>query len=117
MNNQPLIELMSSTAIVPAVAVVGHEDGETDRGLGGGDGENEQGEHLAGEIVQEADENATRLRLTDSRMSSTDIRITMMFLRLRMMPATPEREHDGGDGEILAESDHDQGPIMSKVRS
>ena len=27
--------------------------------------------------------------LTDSRINSTDIRMTMMFLRLRMMPATP----------------------------
>src|SRR6476620_9039878 len=35
------------------------------------------------------DEKATRLMLTESRISSTDIRMTMMFLRLRMMPATP----------------------------
>ena len=27
--------------------------------------------------------------LTDNRINSTDIRMTMMFFRLRMMPATP----------------------------
>ena len=34
-------------------------------------------------------ENATRLMLTESRISSTDIRMMMMFLWLRMIPATP----------------------------
>src|SRR6476620_11072430 len=34
-------------------------------------------------------EKATRLMFTDSRISSTDIMMTMMFLRLRMMPAMP----------------------------
>jgi hypothetical protein len=34
-------------------------------------------------------ENATRLMLTASRISSTDIRMMMTFLRLRKMPNTP----------------------------
>ncbi|MDT4887472.1 hypothetical protein FQZ97_1239300 [compost metagenome] len=34
-------------------------------------------------------EKATKLMLTESRMSSTDIRITMTFLRLMKMPSTP----------------------------
>src|SRR5262245_49149970 len=34
-------------------------------------------------------ENATRLTLTASRMSSTDIRMTMTFLRLMKMPKMP----------------------------
>src|SRR5262249_29409494 len=34
-------------------------------------------------------ENATRLMLTASSMSSTDIRMTMTFLRLRKMPKMP----------------------------
>src|ERR1700719_1142101 len=34
-------------------------------------------------------ENATRLTLTASRISSIDINITMMFLRLRKMPRIP----------------------------
>ncbi|CLQ52691.1 Uncharacterised protein [Mycobacterium tuberculosis] len=35
------------------------------------------------------EEKATMLRLTDSRMSSIDIRMMMTFLRLRKMPNTP----------------------------
>src|ERR1051325_3042555 len=35
------------------------------------------------------DENATRLMLTASRISSIDIRMTMMFLRLRKIPRIP----------------------------
>src|SRR4030081_288624 len=34
-------------------------------------------------------EKATRLRLTESRISSTDINTTMMFLRFKITPATP----------------------------
>src|ERR1700740_1180359 len=34
-------------------------------------------------------EKATRLILTESRMSSTDIKTTMMFLRFRIIPAMP----------------------------
>src|ERR1700720_30952 len=34
-------------------------------------------------------EKATRLRLTESRISSTDIKTTMMFLRFKITPATP----------------------------
>ena len=36
-----------------------------------------------------AAENATRLRLTESRISSIDIRMMMTFLRLRKMPKMP----------------------------
>ena len=35
------------------------------------------------------DEKATRLILTASSISSTDIRMTMTFLRLRKMPRMP----------------------------
>jgi hypothetical protein len=34
-------------------------------------------------------ENATKLMFTDNRISSTDIRIVMMFLRFMKMPKTP----------------------------
>ena len=34
-------------------------------------------------------EKATKLMFTASRISSTDIRITMMFLRFMKMPSTP----------------------------
>ncbi|MNT75013.1 hypothetical protein D3C72_2138730 [compost metagenome] len=35
------------------------------------------------------DEKATMLMLTASRISSTDIRMTMTFFRFRKMPKTP----------------------------
>ena len=71
-----------------AVAVVDDEDGQADRRLGRRHRQDEQREDLAGQVAEKV-ENATRLMLTASRISSTDIRMTMMFLRLRMMPATP----------------------------
>jgi hypothetical protein len=87
-----------------AVAEEDDEDGEADRRLGGGDGQHEQREDLADESPRNA-EKATRLMLTASRISSTDIRMTMTFLRLRKMPNTPSVNRIAATVRIVAETD------------
>ena len=101
---QPFIMLMSSTAIDAAVAEVDDEDGETDRRFRRRDGQHEQREDLADEIAEKT-ENATRLMLTASRISSIDIRMTMTFLRLTKMPNTPSVNRIAATVEIVAEAD------------
>ena len=54
------------------VAVDEQDDGEADADLGGGDGDHEQGEDLAGDVEPGAPK-ATRLMLTALSMSSIDI--------------------------------------------
>ena len=71
-----------------AVAEVDDEDGEADRRLGRGDGEHEQREDLADQIAEKGREG-DEVDVDESRISSTDIRMMMMFLRLRKMPTMP----------------------------
>ena len=43
--------------------------------------------------------------LTASRISSIDIRMMMMFLRLRKIPNTPSVNRIAADGQVVAEAD------------
>ena len=70
------------------MAIEGDENGEPDRGLGGGHGQHKQRIDLADEIAEWV-ENATRLMFTASRINSIDIRMLMTFFRLMKMPKMP----------------------------
>ena len=61
---------------------------KTDGGLGRRHGQHEHGEDLADQVV-EMDENATRLMFTANSINSTDIKMTMTFLRLMKIPTNP----------------------------
>jgi len=71
-----------------AVAEEDDQDRQADGGLGSGDGEDEKREDLADEIA-EMRRKRPKLILTASSISSTDIRMTMTFLRLMKMPKMP----------------------------
>ena len=72
-----------------AVAEIDDEDGKADRRLGRGDGQHEHARRPGRPGRRGSAENATRLMLTASSISSIDIRMTMTFLRLRKMPKMP----------------------------
>ena len=54
---------------------------------------------------------------TASRISSTDIRMTMTFLRLRKMPNTPIVNRIAATVEIVGEADgHDRRPLSAGLQ-
>ena len=85
---QPFIDGDLVEVDVLAVAVEQQDDGEPDADLGGGDGDDEQGEDLPGDGVVGRRRSATRLMLTALRISSIDIS-TSTPLRRASTPYTP----------------------------
>src|SRR5689334_7356629 len=87
-----------------AVAEVDDEDGEADRRLGGGDGEDEHGEDLADQVAEEGGEGDEvdvdgEQHQLDRHEDDDDV------LAVEEDAEDPEREEDRGDGKIVSEPD------------
>src|SRR5690242_17937912 len=89
---------------VAAVAEEGHQDGEADGGLGGGDGQHEHGEDLPHHVVQidreghQVDVHREQDQL-DRHQDDDDV------LAVHEDAEDPDREQDRGDREIVGEPD------------
>ena len=131
---QPFIGAEVVEGDAAAVAVDEQHHGEADADLGGGDGDDEQGEHLAVDVRRCSMREGERLMLTELRMSSIDISTSTPLLRARtpytpmqnrtapssrnwltsIRPQSRLRQHDGADQR--GEQDERQGPERQQVR-
>src|SRR3954463_2571803 len=89
--------------------MVDDEDGEADRGLGGGDGQHEHGEDLAGHVVEEGREGDEvdvhrEQDQLDRHQDDDDV------LAVEEDAEHPKHEQDPTDGEVMAQADHSSTP-------
>src|SRR4051794_7251887 len=89
--------------------MVDDEDGEADRGLGGGDSQHEHGEDLAGHVVEEGREgdeiDVHREQDQLDRHQDDD-----HVLPVQEDAEHAEHEQDRADGEVVAQADHSSTP-------
>src|SRR5690606_11879317 len=102
-----------------AVAEKHHEDGQADRRLRGGDGQDEHGEDLADQVVEEAREGDqvdvdSQQDQLDRHQDDDDV------APVQEDAEDAEREEDGADGQVVAESDlqhHTPLPLATSLTS